>query len=47
MSTLPPSEIVISAEKSALQKIEFSTRKTVILGILAGIYIAMGGLYLF
>ncbi|MEI3341382.1 MAG: formate/nitrite transporter family protein [Coprobacter fastidiosus] len=43
MSTLPPSEIVISAEKSALQKIEFSTR-TVILGILAGIYIAMGGL---
>ena len=44
MSTLPPSEIVISAEKSALQKIEFSTRKTVILGILAGIYIAMGGL---
>ena len=44
MSTLSPSEIVISAEKAALQKIGFSTRKTVTLGILAGIYIAMGGL---
>lgn len=44
MSTLPPAEIIISAEKAALQKIEFSTRKTVTLGILAGIYIAMGGL---
>lgn len=44
MSTLPPSEILLSAEKAALQKIGFSIRKTVTLGILAGIYIAMGGL---
>ena len=44
MSTLSPAEIVTTAQKAALQKIEFSTRKTIILGILAGVYIAMGGL---
>lgn len=44
MSTTSPAEIVAAAEKTALQKIGFDTRKTVTLGILAGIYIAMGGL---
>ncbi len=44
MSTLSPSEIVMSAEKAALQKVGYNFRKTLILGILAGIYIAMGGL---
>lgn len=44
MSVLPSPEIVTAAENAALQKIGFSTRKTITLGILAGIYIAMGGL---
>ncbi len=44
MSVISPSEIIDAAQNAALQKVSFSTRKTIILGILAGIYIAMGGL---
>ena len=44
MSVLSSPEIITAAENTALQKISFSTRKTLILAILAGIYIAMGGL---
>ena len=44
MSVLSPSEVLATAENAALQKISFRLRKTLILAILAGIYIAMGGL---
>ncbi len=44
MSTFPPPQIVEAARKGAAAKIGFSTRKTLVLGLLAGIYIAMGGL---
>ena len=43
MKVSSPSEIVGLARQAAVQKTGFSTRKTVVLGILAGIYIAMGG----
>ena len=44
MSVLSSPEIITAAENTAIQKISFSTQKTLILAILAGIYIAMGGL---
>jgi len=44
MSVLSSPEIITTAENTAIQKISFSTRKTLTLAILAGIYIAMGGL---
>ena len=44
MSVLSSPEIITAAENTAIQKISFSTRKTLTLAILAGIYIAMGGL---
>ncbi len=44
MSTLSPREVLATAENSALQKIAFSTGKTILLAFLAGVYIAMGGL---
>lgn len=44
MSVLSSPEIITATENTAIQKISFSTRKTLTLAILAGIYIAMGGL---
>ena len=44
MSVLASPEIVAAAENAACQKLNFSARKTVLLAVLAGIYIAMGGL---
>ena len=44
MSFSPPSEIVAQTERAALNKIALSTSRTLVAAILAGIYIAMGGL---
>lgn len=44
MSFSTPSEIVAQAERAALGKIALSTPRTLVAAILAGIYIAMGGL---
>ena len=43
MKASSPSEIVTAARQAAVQKTGFPVSKTVVLGILAGIYIAMGG----
>lgn len=44
MSLVTPPEIVESTRQAAAVKTRLSVRKTAVLGILAGIYIAMGGL---
>lgn len=44
MSFSTPLEIVAQAERAALGKIALSTPRTLVAAMLAGIYIAMGGL---
>ena len=44
MSFSTPAEIVAQAERAALNKISLSFPRTLVAAILAGIYIAMGGL---
>ena len=44
MSFSTPAEIVAQAERAALNKISLSFPRTLVAAMLAGIYIAMGGL---
>ena len=44
MSFSTPAEIVAQAEQAALNKISLSFPRTLVAAMLAGIYIAMGGL---
>ncbi len=44
MSFSTPPQLVESAEKAALAKVSLSTPRTLLAAVLAGIYIAMGGL---
>ena len=44
MSFSTPSEIVAQVERASLSKVTLSTPRTLVAAMLAGIYIAMGGL---
>ena len=44
MSFSTPSEIVAQVERASLSKVTLSTPRTLVTAMLAGIYIAMGGL---